>query len=635
MNLFRCCLLAGLAVASWAAGVAATQQKPGVFRGRVDLMQLDVTVLDKDGRPVRGLTKDDFTLLEDKTPQVIQAFTAIDLPDRVIDLPAWSDRVKQDVISNDVENARIFVLVIDDALSMGFLPPPARPGIPDPAAVANMKDGAEAFLKSLGPLDLAAVVFTQRTKLNQNLTADKAKLIASIRAFPPTGGGDLAMGQAACLGANYSITGMEGLVRTLGELPDRRKSIVYFGGVMPWVDVPDPKLDPCSVYWRWRDVFAAAQQASVTINPVDPMGLRVNTNNAFIDRYLAVASNTGGRAVVMSNDLKPGLEKIRIENSSYYLLAYMPTKGLEDGTFRQLTVRVKDRPDVEIVSRRNYWAPRAKPANQPAPPPPPPEIEAMSGIVPKADLKLRATAAAFAVPGAERAMVAIALGVTQPPLSARTPDNVEIIVKAFTADGDARGTDTQVIPITVPAARADATQSRYEVLARLELPRPGKYELRLSGKSSLSGTTGAIYLDVDVPDFRRARLSLSGVVLNVLPAAGPVAPPRGLADLTPMPPTTERAFTPADFVTAFVRVYQGGNDALAPVAMKIRIADAQDKPVFENTETIAPDRFAKDRAAEFQLRLPLANLKPGNYLLTLQGTLGKTVVSRELTFAVR
>lgn len=622
-----------LAALTLVAGLYA-QQRP-VFKGRIDLMQLDVTVLDKDGRPVRGLTKDHFTLLEDKTPQVIQGFTAIDLPDRASSAPAWADRVKHDVASNDFENARIFVLVIDDALSMGFLPGPMRQ-VPDPAAVANMKDGAEAFLKSLGPLDLAAVVFTQRTKLNQNLTADKARLIAAIRAFPPTGGGDLAGGAAACLGASYSITGMEGLVRTLGELPDRRKSIVYFSGVLPWVDVPDPRKDPCSIYWRWRDVFAEAQQASVTINPVDPMGMRpAGLSGRYADGYLAVAANTGGRAVLMNNDLKPGLERIRIENSSYYLLAYQPTKGLADGTFRQLTVRVKDRPDVEIVARRNYWAPRVRPATEPAPPPPPPEIEAMAGILPNAGLKLRATAAAFAVPGTERAMVAIAMGVKQPPLGARTPESVEMVVKAFTADGDARGTDTQMIPLTVPAARADAAQSRYEVLARFELPRPGRYELRLSGKSAISGTTGAVYVDVDVPDFRRARLSLSGIILNALPGAGPVAPARGLADLTPLAPTTERTFSAADVVTAFVRVYQGGNDPLAPVVMKVRIADANDQAVFEQAETIAAERFGAARSAEYQMRLPLAELKAGDYLFTLQASAGKITTAREASFLIR
>jgi hypothetical protein len=92
-----------------------------VFRGRIDLMQLDVTVLDKNGVPVRGLTKDDFTLVEDKTQQTIEAFKAVDLPDRVVAGPAWADKVAADVVTNEIDNARIFVLVIDDGFGMGGL----------------------------------------------------------------------------------------------------------------------------------------------------------------------------------------------------------------------------------------------------------------------------------------------------------------------------------------------------------------------------------------------------------------------------------------------------------------------------------------------------------------------------------
>jgi hypothetical protein len=56
----------------FAVPLLCAQQKPPVFRAKIDLMQLDVTVLDKKGVPVRGLTKDDFVLLEDDKPQTIE-----------------------------------------------------------------------------------------------------------------------------------------------------------------------------------------------------------------------------------------------------------------------------------------------------------------------------------------------------------------------------------------------------------------------------------------------------------------------------------------------------------------------------------------------------------------------------------
>src|SRR6188508_1935557 len=70
----------GLAVLS-AGALLAQSQAPPVFRGSVDLIHFDVSVLDKDRKPIRGLTAADFTVLEDGKPQSVVAFSAVDLPD--------------------------------------------------------------------------------------------------------------------------------------------------------------------------------------------------------------------------------------------------------------------------------------------------------------------------------------------------------------------------------------------------------------------------------------------------------------------------------------------------------------------------------------------------------------------------
>jgi hypothetical protein len=416
----------------------------------------------------------------------------------------------------------------------------------------------------------------------------------------------------------------------LSSLPDRRKAIVYYGSQLPWV-VRDGD-DLCGTHWIWRDVFAKAQQGHVTINPIHTAGL--NAPNSAFDGYRSVADETGGHAVVASNDFMPGLRQILLENSSYYLLAYQPTNAAEDGTFRRLTVKVKDRPDVEVLTRRNYWAPRVRTTDE-APLPPPPQLEAMSGILPLSKLNLRTTAAPFAVAGTEKSVVTVALGVRQPAFADRTPEQVELLVKAFTADGDQKGSETQTIAITVPAGRMDADVSRYEVLARIEVPKPGKYELRLSAHSAAADTRGSVYVDVDVPDFRKAKLSLSGVVLNSALPSAPVAPPRALRDIVPLAPTTERAFRTSDIVTAFLRAYQGGDDKLAPVALKIQILDAVGKSVLDRTETIDGARFTHERAADYQLRLPLSTLTTGDYLLTFEATSGKITARRDVRFQVQ
>jgi hypothetical protein len=82
----------GLLVSVDARQVPSRPQQ--TFRTGVDVIQLDVSVLDKDRRPVRGLTASDFTVTEDGQTRPVVAFKAIDLP---APAPAPADqRVSED-----------------------------------------------------------------------------------------------------------------------------------------------------------------------------------------------------------------------------------------------------------------------------------------------------------------------------------------------------------------------------------------------------------------------------------------------------------------------------------------------------------------------------------------------------------
>src|SRR5690349_10549 len=74
-------LLALASLVSFTSFDAFSFQQPPVFRSRSDIVHLDVSVLDKNRRPVRGLTQGDFTVLEDGKPQQVSIFEAIDVPD--------------------------------------------------------------------------------------------------------------------------------------------------------------------------------------------------------------------------------------------------------------------------------------------------------------------------------------------------------------------------------------------------------------------------------------------------------------------------------------------------------------------------------------------------------------------------
>ena len=91
-------------------------QQP-VFRSGIDIVQVDVSVLDRDRLPLRHLTAADFTVLEEGKPQEIVVVAPVDTP--MVDLPAtpWIREVPPDVRTNDLGDARLFAIILDDALS--------------------------------------------------------------------------------------------------------------------------------------------------------------------------------------------------------------------------------------------------------------------------------------------------------------------------------------------------------------------------------------------------------------------------------------------------------------------------------------------------------------------------------------
>ena len=101
--------------ALWVPLLTATQtpqdQRP-IFKAKTDIVRLDVTVLGPDGKPVHGLTREEFTLLEDGKPQEILGFGEVNIPDASV-MPAWYRDVRPDVRS--ATNGRIIVFVLDDA----------------------------------------------------------------------------------------------------------------------------------------------------------------------------------------------------------------------------------------------------------------------------------------------------------------------------------------------------------------------------------------------------------------------------------------------------------------------------------------------------------------------------------------
>src|SRR3989475_13323703 len=86
------------------------------FKVRVDYVEVDIVVTDRQGNLVRDLKKDDFQVLEDGKAQSISAFSLVDIPVERADRPLFQpDPIEPDVKTNEHPfDGRIYVMVIDD-----------------------------------------------------------------------------------------------------------------------------------------------------------------------------------------------------------------------------------------------------------------------------------------------------------------------------------------------------------------------------------------------------------------------------------------------------------------------------------------------------------------------------------------
>jgi hypothetical protein len=238
-----------------------------------------------------------------------------------------------------------------------------------------------------------------------------------------------------------------------------------------------------------------------------------------------------------------------------------------------------------------------------------------------------------------KAALAIALTVTQGAKTSqresaardvKAPATLDVLASVFDSQGASFGSRRLTVRRALSPPGAGDVQ--YEVLPRLQVP-PGRYEVRLGARTA-DARSGSVYTFVDVPEFTREALSMSGLVLAVTPSVG-AAPAGAYADLLPIVPTARRDFARADRVTAFLRLYQGGSRALVPVTMTTRLVNSRNEHVSDTVRTLDAAAFARARSFDDRFDLPVRDLAPGEYLLTVDVAAARTTAQRALRFRVR
>jgi len=72
-----------------------------------------------------------------------------------------------------------------------------------------------------------------------------------------------------------------------------------------------------------------------------------------------------------------------------------------------------------------------------------------------------------------------------------------------------------------------------------------------------------------------------------------------------------------------------------PVQLQSTVVDAGDRVVATETRTLDVGQFAKNRAADYYVVLPLTTLAPGDYLLKIEAKMGQRVAGRAMRFVVK
>lgn len=644
---------------SLVAAAAQSAAPQTTFRAGVDLVQVDVSVLDKNRRPVRGLTISDFTLLDEGKPRPIVAFSAVDLPERAdVTLAPWTRDVPADVSTNSLpEEGRLVVILMDRTIQDG-------------QATVTARTIAKAAVRELGPGDLAAVVSTGNG-IPHDFTNDRARLLAAIDGSYPaaelspeanelsdTLAADLYadMGRpppAAMMALRFSsecLCGacvMDAIARiadAVKDIPRRRKSLLFIGSDLQIETTDNICMDPVR---KAREVmFRSLDLANLTVHSLDPLGLeslgarassrivayRGRENLVRQGNIEVLPDRTGGRTVLNTNNPTARVPEIFRESDSYYLLGFEP--AVTDSRRHGITVKVNRR-GLDVRTRHAYIAnpapPAATPSNDTAS-----VRDVMTGVIPKRDgVTISANAAVFDVPATHQPVVALALHVTheasaQPATQASQAEQVDVVTGVFSMLGRPLGALQQTLSVT-PQTGTTGTVS-YDVLQRIPA-KPGRYELRVGLRNTARHQTGSVFVFVDVPDYRKSGLALTQVALYA--PMGRPAMKDSLADVLLAPSTARREFDRRERVSAFLRVYEGASGPLTSVTLSSRIVDESDRRKFEQQAALPAAEFQGARMADYAVDLPLAELGAGSFLLTIEARAPGFTARRDVRFTVK
>jgi VWFA-related protein len=372
-------------------------QAAGTIQSQTQVVIEEVTVNDKDGKPVKGLTAKDFVVTEDGVPQNISFVEYQEIP------PLATTPLQPPPPSSAVATA---------ASTTSFQIAPEVPGdtkyhdhrlvalyfdrsTMQPVDQLRAFDSALKFINAqMDPSVMMAVMTYDGTAVRvlKDFTGDRSQVIAAVNklvvglseGLDETDNDDTAADTGSSFGqddaefnlfnTDRQLAALETAVKMLGTI-NEQKALIYFASGL--------RLNGIDNQAQLVATENASLRSNVKLYPIDarglvalaPMGDATQGSNGGVgmftgagaqammtrfqqsqDTLYAIAKDTGGKAFFDSNDLSLGIQQAANSIGSYYEIGYYPTKSVKDGKFRKVKVSLREGVAGELAYRQGYYA---------------------------------------------------------------------------------------------------------------------------------------------------------------------------------------------------------------------------------------------------------------------------------------
>ena len=665
-----------------------SQQTP-TFSMTANVVAVNVTVTSRDGKAIGNLTKNDFLLYEDGKLQSLQSCELQKLESKPLE-PIQPAKTLQ---TRDTPK------------------PPAPPAAATPAQPAELRDhrlivmlfdissmqppeqirSVEAAIKFLGTQmttsDLVSIMtFGTELKTVLDFTADRDRLISTLHSFHAGESSELA--SMADTGADSQdisgsfvadetefnifnsdrkLAALEDAARRLARYP-QKKALVYISSGIQKTGVDNQS--------QLQATVNAAVRANVAFYPIDARGLTATAPSGDASQAASAGSNlysgssqrslsdnfhntqetldslaadTGGKALLDSNDLTLGMTQVQKDISSYYMLTYASSNAAEDGKYRRIQVKLAPKLGelkAKLDYRQGYYAPTifAKLAgtNKEA------QLqEALESANPVTDLQIAVEVDYFRL-AKSKYFVPISVRIPGSALSfrnkgAKAATELDFIGEIMDARGHQASVVRDTIPVKVAATTAgEVTRKQIQYDTGFTLA-PGNYKLKFVARENGEGKTGTFEAPFTIPDLGSgSALRLSSVILSnqIQPLKEQIAGAKNSKKLLAEDPLVDeagdkimpnvtRVFRPGQRLSVYVELYdpgvlqvpaqaqgqnQGQSQGFASVTATVAFYQG-DKKVLE-TPAVRVNRINPKRQGVVPMRLqvPLKNLPAGQYV---------------------